>query len=418
MPTIIKLKQSIACYFFLWLCIAIPSTAYAAVDINGVAARSSLGKEQYIAALYLEELSTDVKSVLLSNQRKRIEIKITTDRLLSRRFKRQWIEGIAINSGNSDLKKHAQNLADFSNMLKVKLVRNDTLTIDRTFRRGVEVLVNGVKIGAIQDTSFFDLLLRAWVGPVPPSTGFKNNLLSGGSIDPSLLSRFKDIRTTPERVAALQTAIAANPIEATVPAEEAKDETQAAKEPAPAKEVAAVEPEPTPEPKPAPVIEEKAPSEPVIAAAPTPQVEPQIETKPEPEPEPAVEPVKEAPAVASNTEQADSIFEEEEEDEDFTAADLLSRQLYISKLTRWTSSYVKYPEKSIRRNQSGSVRVTVVIGRDGKVQSATLDEKSKYNLLNKEALKAAKRASPYPAIPNIIKGDTFVFTVPIAFNLQ
>ena len=409
MPILKSIQQSIP-HIILWVCLGFATAAHAAVDINGVAARSSLGKEQYIAALYLEELSTDVKNVLLSDQRKRIEIKITTDRLLSRRFKRQWIEGIAINSGNSDLKKHAQNLADFSNMLKVKLVRDDALIIDRTFRRGVEVSVNGVKIGAIQDTSFFDLLLRAWVGPVPPSTGFKNSLLGGGSIDPSLLARFKGIRTTPERVAALQEAIAANPLlTATPQAEEKTPEAEPPKEPTKPAEVAVTEPEPTPEPE--------APAEPTPDATP----EPVIATttlEPETEPEPVAETVPEAPAVAANTEQSDSIFEEEDEDEAFTAADLLSRQLYISKLTRWTSSHVKYPEKAIRRNQSGSVRVTVVISRDGKVQSSTLDEKSKFNLLNKEAIKAAKRASPYPAVPDIVKGDRFIFTVPIAFNLQ
>ena len=106
------------------LCLFASSGAWATLDLNGVSYHKEYGEEQYMAALYLEDLSSDAKEILLSDQRKRMEIKVVANRLFSRKFTSQWIEGVAINAGNFDLKKHAENLAKFSNMLKVKLVKN------------------------------------------------------------------------------------------------------------------------------------------------------------------------------------------------------------------------------------------------------------------------------------------------------
>lgn len=420
--------------------------ASAALDINGMAIHTELGKDQYIAALYLEELSQDVRGVLLSDQRKRMEIKVVTKRLLSRKFKRQWIEGIAINAGNNELKKHAQNLADFNNMLKVKLVQNDTLTIERTFRRGVEVSINRVLLGSIQDKTFFDLLLRTWIGPVPPSTEFKRALLSGGSIDPALLSQFKNIRTTTERVTALEEALAGvtAAIAAAIPSPLAQpsiptpdatpsgnnNETPEDKPTSEANEVAVAqntvpsnrttEANQEPPADEEPIVDETASGEEVASNTATEEVPSEDIAAEEVQ---AVAASQEDTVATASLENAitgnESLFEEDDGDDfTYTAADLLSRQLYISKLTRWTSSYVKYPKNALRREQQGSVRVTVVIDRKGKVKEQTLETKSPHSSLNKAVIKAVKKASPYPEIPDIIRGDTFIFTVPIAFNLQ
>lgn len=397
-------------------CLFVCHKASAALDLNGIASHSEFGKDQYMAALYLEDLSADAKQILLSNQRKRMEIKVVADRLFSRKFKRQWIEGVAINAGNFDLKKHAQNLADFSNMLKIKLVKDDTLTIERTFRRGVEVAVNGVMLGTIEDVEFFDLILRSWIGPVPLSTDFKTDLLQAGSIEPDTLARFKNIRTTRERVAALNTGLAAaataavaaaappKPEQASPPAQIAASEPSGATSASSISEALATETETETTQQSAQTSSSAANSSTAIA-----------DTASDSSSAPATETVATLP---NQILQQEDVFDDEEDDFSYTAADLLSRQLYLSKLTRWTGSYIKYPKSALRRGNQGTVRVTIIINRKGDVTSANIIKESPYKSLNKEALKAIKRASPYPAMPDIITGDSFEFTLPVVFALR
>ncbi len=369
------------------LCLA--TSSQAALDLNGLAVHEELGEEQFIAGLYLENLSADNKSVLLGEQRKRMEIKILTDKILSRRFNRLWIEGIAINGSNNELKAQAQNLADFSNMIKIKMIKDDTLTIERTFRRGVEISLNGVLLGVINDTAFFDLLLRTWIGPVPMSANLKTGLLKAGSIEPSLLARFEGIRTTQDRVtqikAAVETLLAVNQTDlassTNAPISSAVSTTQS--------QVASSSA--------ASSLESTAVAEQISSSSETPSTSSS---------EPATQ-------LISN-----AVFEEEEEDFSYTAADLLTRQLYVSKLTRWTGSYINYPKTSLRRGEEGSIRVTVTINRKGDVLDAQITDESPFKQLNKEALKAIKKAAPYPALPDVIPGETFVFTMPIVFALQ
>lgn len=389
-------------YTLALTCLFVCHKATAALDLNGIAAHSEFGKDQYMAALYLEDLSADSKQVLLSNQRKRMEIKVVADRLFARKFKRQWIEGVAINAGNFDLKKHAQNLANFSNMLKVKLIKNDTLTIERTFRRGVEVAVNGVLLGTIEDVEFFDLILRSWIGPVPLSTDFKADLLQAGSIEPNILTRFKDIRTTNERVAALKaglaSALAVSTLAATTEKNQNSEASSSSDNTASSSEISS-----------ASVSTEVATAETSSLSSTSEDALAEAASS------------VSSPAIAAAPNQIfaqDDVFDDEDDDFSYTAADLLSRQLYLSKLTRWTGSYIKYPKSALRRGDQGTVRVTVIIDRKGDVVSAEVIQESDHKSLNKEALKAIKRASPYPSIPSVITGDSFEFTLPVVFALR
>lgn len=419
------------------------SVASAALNLNGAALHSELGKDQFIAGLYVEDLSKDSKQILLSDQRKRMEIKVLARRLLSRKFQRQWIEGVAINAGNNDLTKHAQNLADFSNMLKIKLIENDTLTIERTFRRGVIISINGVTLGIIKDTSFFDLLLRSWIGPVPLSSNFKEALLQAGSIESVTLARFDSVRTTNERVQKLTEVLAS------------KENTQANTDDKPLA-VKVTTTTTTTSVATAPITtapKTTLPTSTIItnttaitgtALGTTEQNDTQANESPmsdqvvseqlqdetldsdtldnEAYDEEFADSSTEDTNLAtddSNQLIGNDIFDDEDDDDfSYTAANLLSRQLYISKLTKWTRKTTKYPKSALRKSEQGTVRIAIVINRKGKVINQKITETSGVKSLDKAAQKAIKSASPYPAIPEVIAGDSFVFTVPIVFALR
>lgn len=354
--------------------------------LNGLAIHTQLGKEQFLAAVYAETRTSVARDLLTAEHDKVMELRILEENLFARRFQRMWIEGIAINAGAVEMEKFAQHLADFSNLLRLKLTTGDILRIERLEQQKMtRVSLNSQLLGTIGDARFFDLLLRTWVGPVPLSSEFKDALLAEGKVSPDLLARFNSTTPSSARVAEV-VALLQSP---TARLTEQRPSTDPA----------------TPTTTPVP---EEAPTEtqPPVAATTTP-------AKP-PEPSPPQE------LLTAETLFNDEAILDEEEDGAyaFTAENLLSQQIYIAKLAKWTSNFVKYPRSALRSQQEGTVRLTVTLRRDGRIQDVQVLEKSEYETLNKAATRAVKSASPYPAVPEEITGEQFLFTVPVVFKLN
>ncbi|MFL0800581.1 MAG: TonB family protein [Agarilytica sp.] len=374
--------------------LSLASRTYAEPLLNGVATHSELGKEQFIAGLFTTTLSTSANSILSSQENKRIQVRVLASHLSSRRFRRMWIEGMAINSSPAELEKHARDMANFSNMLKIKMISGDIFTVDRR-EDNIQISVNGILLGEIEDPQFFDLILRTWIGPVPLSSDFREDLLTEGSIKPGPLTRFESTRPSDERIEAIETAVNFKKESDTSVASSNKPKI------APPPVTAVID-------KPAvPVIQPPSAKTPKLALVP-----PGLEPTPKPKPKP--KPVALAPAQPVLDE---SIFDDSDEDE-FTAESLLKEQLYYSQLAKYTYKYIEYPAKAWDRGREGNIRLRVTINRKGKVTNTEILEEAKYKSLNKEAKKAVSRASPYPSIPDEIKGEDYNFTFRIAFKIK
>lgn len=397
-----KINHMFSLRFFILKCVSILITlgsinAFSDPLLNGVAVHRELGKEQFVAGLYISTLSNSSNAILLSQEDKRLQVRILVSQLSNRRFKRMWIEGMAINASSQELKKHARNMASYSNLLKIKMVAGDIFTVDRS-NSIVSISVNGTLLGEIEDPSFFDLLLRTWIGPVPLSSDFRQSLLTNGDIDSDMLARFEDTRPSDERIALIGEAVRAKrseqpaaQIASSGPNIEALSLTtsiSAPKTAAPENKVAIAAPK-------------------ITASTPTP------EPKPKPTPTPQPEQIVLAPA---EEELDESIFDDSDEDE-FTAEGLLKEQLYYSQLAKYTHRYLKYPQKAWDRGREGNVRLRVTIDRDGQVRNTEVVSEALYRSLNREATKAVKRAAPYPSIPDEIGGDEYTFTFRIAFRI-
>ncbi|MBX2857873.1 MAG: TonB family protein [Cellvibrionaceae bacterium] len=385
----------------LMLALFLPASSYAEPVLNGLAVHSELGKEQFIAGLYSSTLSSSAKDILLDQGEKRIEVKIVAERLSSRRFKRLWIEGMAINASAKELAIHSQSMANFSNFLKVKLATGDVFTVDRT-AKNTQVSLNGSKLGTIADNTFFDVLLRTWIGPVPLSSDFRSNLLTQGKLNSGLKARYNRIQTSEERIKLVADSLRPQPAEevetalAPVPAEEVNTEV----------DIALVPPNIV---NPAPV----AAFEPAVNSKPPSLNSDRVSEKPEPTPATKVAAAPPRPGLME-----ESLLDEEEEDIEFTAAGLLAESLYISKLKRWTNRHIRYPSRALNKGWEGNVRLLITIDRDGKVEATTVTEKPRYRDLEKAALKAVKKANPFPAMPEEVRGEKFRFSLPIVFVLR
>ncbi|HEY7884148.1 MAG TPA: TonB family protein [Cellvibrionaceae bacterium] len=378
----------------------------AATLLNGIAVHQELGRDQFIGAVYSDTLTDNADVLLAGNQSLRMELKVTAENgLTARRFSRLWVEGMAINNSPDVLTAQADNMVAFTNLFKGRLNTNDHVIFNLTPGEGVDITVNGVELGTIADDEFFSLLLSAWVGRVPLSSTFRENLLVAGEVDSGLISRYESILPSSNATARIAAWIAPPPAPAPTPT------------PVPA-------PEPVPEPEPE-VAETQAPSRPAIdiempAIAGLPQRPPRADTAPvdEPAPEtaPAPEPIPE-PVVASTPE----VVTQDEEDEEalplFTAESLLANQRYFSNMMVNIQRNLTYPRRAAQRGQEGSLRVAVVIDRNGNLLSAEILEESRHALLNREAMSKIEELSPYPAIPDTIPGRTHEFTIPITFAL-
>ena len=370
-------------------------TAKAAPLLNGLALEQQFNKDRYIAAVYSERLSSDANQLLDNSVPRSLQVRIIADRLSARRFRNQWMEGIAINNAGGTLSGQAENMVTFANLFRGYLVAGDHLSIDFAPNTGrTSVSLNDILLGEIEDTEFFNTLLRAWIGSVPPSTDFRDNLMRAGEVDSGLLATYESLQPAGDRVAQV-----AEMVEQRQAA--AAPEEKAASAPAPAKP----EPAQVASAKPKPELKADIPP-PTLASIGAPAAVQKQAVKAQP-----LKPTKTRSAVPA----AD--LEDEEEEAPLTADMILARQIYHSMLLRHTFKNIRYPKRAQERGQEGSVRLNVTIDAKGQVKNVTTVQESRYASLNREAMDAVERAGPYPSTPAQLNMNEYTFSVPITFRL-
>lgn len=81
------------------------------------------------------------------------------------------------------------------------------------------------------------------------------------------------------------------------------------------------------------------------------------------------------------------------------------------------SQYKRYPTAALRFKATGVVQISIVLNAQGELLEATIETSSGNRILDKEALKTVKRASPFPAPEShrLVNG-TITFTAPLGFD--
>lgn len=77
-----------------------------------------------------------------------------------------------------------------------------------------------------------------------------------------------------------------------------------------------------------------------------------------------------------------------------------------------------YPRTARRRGLEGEPVVVFTLGNNGNLIAVSINNPSRYKLLDKAALDAVISASPYPPIPEPLKMKTIRFKLPISFILE
>ena len=93
---------------------------------------------------------------------------------------------------------------------------------------------------------------------------------------------------------------------------------------------------------------------------------------------------------------------------------------YVRRLTAWLERNKRYPTKSRRRREEGTVLLNFTIDREGRLIDYQLIQKAPYPTLNASVEQMIKRASPLPPPPSTMQAEaqTISFTVPINFSLN
>ncbi|MBK8186944.1 MAG: TonB family protein [Cellvibrio sp.] len=361
------------------------SIVHAEPMLNGIASHQDLGKEQFIGALFAESITNNADTLLSANQPMRMELKIlSSEGISARRFSRMWIDGMAINNNPEILTKQAPNIVKFDSLFKGRVISGDHIVFQLTRGQGVEVSINSIVLGNIKDDAFFSLLLSSWIGKIPLSSEFKDNMLKVGDVGATLRARFDQIKPASYRSGEIYAWAGTAQPQSSAASSAAKSSI--------------------------PSIAVNIP--PTTTSIDLPPLAPMNDTSSS----------SSAPSTTTKTTASASSKPKVKDDDNddspaFTTESLLARQFYVKEAIKLINKKVRYPTTASQKGQEGSVRITVTLNRQGEIIDIVASSPSEYSALTKEALAAIKRAAPFPALPNTVVGDTFEFAAPIRFTL-
>lgn len=379
------------CFVLLFL----SSIAESQPLLNGISLHKELGRDQFWGALYTEQLTDDAEVLITSAVAKRMELKVLApEGIMSGRFSRMWIEGAAINNPSALLVEQAENMLQFDGFFRGRFEANDHIVLAFAPGKGTDVFVNNTLLGNIADDAFFPMLLRAWIGRVPLSSVYRDNLLKLGDIDEDIRHRYRHLEPRLSRIEIVKGWIEPKVVEPSEPDAKVVAEKEKIRVTKPSVTVPVIA-----------VVPEVKPAQPT----------PEKINRAQPD---AEQVVVEGASPTSNVVAATRVaVDVEEEKQALTAQMLLARQFYISEVLNTIYARVNYPRRAQQLQQSGSVKFNLVIDSQGNIKALKFIESTTHVLLNKAAEEAVKDAAPFPQLPAVIASNELELFVPIKFSI-
>ena len=359
------------------------------LNLVGIGLYKELSANYFYGALYaLEQMP--VEELLQSSTPKKLVMRVTKNSISARRFYRLWNQTLAINNSEEDLAVYENDILSFTYLLKSRLKRADEIVIEEI--AGFTVAsVNGQQIQSFTQSGFINVLLKGWIGRLPPSSVFKDEVLglAPDNKDNYLLD-FESLIPNSERIAVVKgwlkpdnkVAVAQLPIapakipEAEITVIETATEIEANKgeDDTQQQEVARL------------AIEQQERAQLALKKR---KLQQQARLKQQQAARTRLAALKELQKVQTQ---------------------------YFKKTIAQANKFVRYPDRAQRYQQEGYIRVKISVNRQGEVLSSQILEASQYPLLNKAALKAITSASPFPVLPGLIDGSHYELTLPFNFK--
>lgn len=150
------------------------------LKLNGLGMRTKFIVKVYAAGLYLQEKKKDVAQVLNAEGPRRVTLVMMRD-ISSDDFGQAFMSGLNANVDKTEKTKIVSQISKFGEMFATidgGLKKGDVLHIDWIPGTGTVNELNGKKVGeTVPDVTFYNAILRIWLGDKPVDASLKPALL-------------------------------------------------------------------------------------------------------------------------------------------------------------------------------------------------------------------------------------------------
>lgn len=145
--------------------------------LNGSASYYYLTREYYVAGLYLPAPEQNPDAILSPSTAKRMQLIVSTERWSPRKWAQQWQNNISINNDLSGDTQLQQAVMEFTQFPRDDLQRDDEISIEYQPGGNTRVLLNREAVIESSGVELFNYLLNTWIGKLPPSREFRQQIL-------------------------------------------------------------------------------------------------------------------------------------------------------------------------------------------------------------------------------------------------
>ena len=144
------------------------------VKYNGSGLREKYFIDLYVGALYLQNQSSDANAIINGNEEMCIRIKIVSNKVTRDKFVETVKEGFAKSSAG---KASSDEISAFMEAFSKSFKDGDDIILIYKPNDGVQVIMNGEKLGSQKGLEFKKALWGIWLGDTPADSGLKNAML-------------------------------------------------------------------------------------------------------------------------------------------------------------------------------------------------------------------------------------------------
>lgn len=308
-----------------------------------------------------------------------------------RRWGQFWSQSLSLNNSVASVTEHFQNLISMTEAVKDTLETGDLLAFELQRDNALVMRLNGIELTRFSDSGFYDFLLSAVIGRIPPSSALKAQLLGEDTSEVDMhLALFESFAYEESRVASINNWIA--PVIQPTPEPVAVNPAQADATALPVDQ------------NPASTSTAEEPNDIDIAA--------EIAAREEAE---RLAAEQEAAALAAAAAEA---ARAEEAARNASLELIIANQQHIQSVLRKVYANIEYPKSAVRQGREGVARIAITLNRNGSLNRVELVEESNYDDLNEAALASVETAAPFDPAPQANEDDQTFIQFPIRFQLS
>lgn len=149
------------------------------MPLNGIGTFGHLGKDYYIVAHFSDQSCKETKACEQQNTKASYHLKVLTERWTSQSYSLVWRREMASNNrGIAVDPEIAARALEFSELAESQLTRGDEIRIAYN-GLATQIFINNALAITQSGKALFNYIARVWIGALPPSKSFKNDLLAG-----------------------------------------------------------------------------------------------------------------------------------------------------------------------------------------------------------------------------------------------